>query len=992
VKRAALAVAMIIVCVGGLSCHLDDYCLQCGHGDAGGDGMTGDGPGDALDSGTCIPTGDEVCDGKDNDCDGLIDEGVLPMVGQLCPNQVGECAGGVWQCTPTYHCSVSVNRPCSGPNDATCPSGETCAPNDNTTDRLTCSKSPSPEICDGKDNNCNGTTDENDPEGGALCGDIMMGGACRHGVKHCLPTTPGNPATDTIQCIGYIGPTAETCDGQDNDCDGMIDEFADIGSLGPCQGKVCSGGSNPGVVCTTNADCMGGSCVGPFGPCKQGTLVCQSGNVVCMGATNPTFETCNGIDDDCDGSIDEDFNTNTDVNNCGACGNVCGAGLPNNGNAVWACQAGTCQIASCNAGYHDNNNSPTDGCEFGVCFFSGAEVCDGVDNDCDGVIDEKTAIGAPPGICATEGECAGTVATCPCQDKPDSMGCATPSGWVCIYGPNVSKDANGNIIPETKCDGLDNDCNGIIDDAQPEVRHADCGTYPSCPFTGATCNNGQTGVCARAGNFVCDAANPTGPAVCNAPDGSGSKTTETCNNLDDDCDGIIDNGSSTGNMPGQEWVAIGGGHQMMKYEASRPDALTNNNASTRTCNTVAITTTSEAGSTATYTTSAAHGFTAGTVVIVAGVGVNGYNGTLLIVTAPTATTFTAKLGTTGLAASSGGTASTNCIATCSTTGRLPWTDVTYLQALGACQAVGATLCSESAWHRACSAVSASQFPISVNGANTSGTLIEAEDYAGIAFATSGGVTRSWVEDETPGFSGISNMIAAPSGNVAIGAANGAAPRLDYTVTFPTAGTYRVFVHMFANNNNGGNFYSAYVGFGATTPANPTLTFKNTATTTWQWIAPASGFVVAAGGSGTISLYMGDGNVKVDAIFVTTNAGTPTFPTNGAGFKWALQPTPNYTANVCNDLNYTGAGNGAPLATGTLASCYANDGAFTGSSNDHAFDMAGNVKEWTLAHQPGQNPVRGGAFNNTANGIDCPLNFTLADDAFFFPDVGFRCCR
>ena len=54
-------------------------------------------------------------------------------------------------------------------------------------------------------------------------------------------------------------------------------------------------------------------------------------------------------------------------------------------------------------------------------------------------------------------------------------------------------------------------------------------------------------------------------------------------------------------------------------------------------------------------------------------------------------------------------------------------------------------------------------------------------------------------------------------------------------------------------------------------------------------------------------------------------------------------------------------------------------------------MSGNVKEWALAHQPGQNPIRGGASNNTGVGISCALNFTLADDTFFFPNVGFRCC-
>ena len=77
-----------------------------------------------------------------------------------------------------------------------------------------------------------------------------------------------------------------------------------------------------------------------------------------------------------------------------------------------------------------------------------------------------------------------------------------------------------------------------------------------------------------------------------------------------------------------------------------------------------------------------------------------------------------------------------------------------------------------------------------------------------------------------------------------------------------------------------------------------------------------------------------------------------------------------------------------LIGGDRASCYANWGAATARVND----LSGNVKEWTLARQPGANPIRGGASNNEAAGISCGLAFTLADDSFFFPNVGFRCCR
>ena len=995
-----LALLLTVMCASGLSCSLNDYCLQCTK-DAGGDGGVSDADagGDATDASTCVPTGDEECDGKDNDCDGLIDEGVLPGVGDLCDNQMGECAGGVKQCTPTYHCSVSTTKACLGANDTTsCPSGETCNADDASTNHITCSKNPKPELCDGKDNNCNGMVDEGNPltdmNGNSFaskCG--PSGGTCVQGQNICAVAPncggSGQPACGTISCVGAIGPQPEQCDTLDNDCDGNIDE--DLTNLGTC------GAPEPGCASP------------PCGLCKLGTLQCADSNmgmtasIVCMGAVNPTFELCNGKDDDCDGATDEDFNLMTDANNCGSCGHVCGAGLTNAGNADWACSAGQCVITSCKAGYHNNNGLASDGCEFGQCFASGPEVCDGQDNDCDGVIDEMGAIGAAPPICATQGACAGTVASCPCMNTADSAGCTTggacttscamPSGWKCTYGGNVSTDSNGNIIAETKCDGIDNDCNGIIDDNQPPMAHADTNTT----FMPPACNDGKLGICEGFGNMHCDdgtftgstpGGNLTGPALCDVTSPGKPKGTESCNNLDDDCDGVVDNGANTGNLPGQEWIDIGNGHKMMRYEASRPDATSTDGGtvSVKACNTASIASVSESGASATFTTSAAHGFTTGQVVTVAGVTNTAYNGTWQITSVPTITTFTATLASSGLAPSSSGTASTNCVATCSTAGRQPWTNITYEQALSACQAVGATLCSESTWHRTCSAVSSQALPVSVPSSTSSGALIEVEDYLAIAFATSGTTTHSWVEDETPGFSGISNMEAQPvsGGNIAIGSANGASPRLDYQVTFPAAGTYRIFLHMFANTNNGGNFFSAYVGMGATAPVTPTLTFKNTSTASWQWIG-STGTAVAAGTTSMISLYMGDPGVKVDAIYITTNTGTPTITLNPIGNKWAMQPTTGYTANVCNDQNYTGTGAGGPLASGTLTSCYSAVGT-------NVFDLSGNVKEWTLAHQPGQNPIRGGAFNNTANGIDCPLNFTLADDTFFFNDVGFRCCK
>jgi hypothetical protein len=239
---------------------------------------------------------------------------------------------------------------------------------------------------------------------------------------------------------------------------------------------------------------------------------------------------CDGADNDCDSMIDEVFDFANDPFHCGDCTTVCTAA---NGQA--GCSNSMCTVLFCQTGYWDRNNDPSDGCEY-QCDFQGSEVCNGIDDDCDLGVDEGLTA---PTNCTQIGECAGAFATC-----------GGTSGWNCNYPATVSLDAMNDIVPESDCDGRDNDCDGVADDF--------------FPTKGQSCARGM-GACRTTGTIVCNAMQDG--VECNAADGSGNSTAEICDGIDQNCDGVLDDGAP------DDWVKLGGANiWMYKYEASRPDA------------------------------------------------------------------------------------------------------------------------------------------------------------------------------------------------------------------------------------------------------------------------------------------------------------------------------------------------------------------------------------------------------------------------------------
>jgi len=421
----------------------------------------------------------ERCNGADDDCNGWTDEGWTGL-GTVCVVGVGECQKtGVRACTAdggAVECNVT-------PGD------------------------PSPELCDGRDNDCDGAYDEDFPEKGKPC-QVGQGECVRNGVFACRADGTG------VECNASPGsPSEERCDDLDNDCDGLIDEdfatkgktcFAGIGEClrpgvfvcredgtdvrcnavaGPVRPEVCDGLDNDcdGLVDEEWPD-KGQVCLVGLGECQRaGTLSCNgegTGLVCSAGPGAEADEVCDGKDNDCDGLVDEDWQDK---------GKACVVGLGECvRTGVFVCGPDGSDV-ECNA-----SPGPVQ-----------PEVCDGKDNDCDGLVDEDFPQKGQ--VCLVgQGECqrAGTLV---CN--------AAGTGLQCSATPGAGT--------QETCDGKDNDCDGSTDEEWPDK--------------GKVCTVG-TGVCLRTGTYVCNPAQ-TG-IICNATAGSGS--VEVCDYLDNDCDGSTD--------------------------------------------------------------------------------------------------------------------------------------------------------------------------------------------------------------------------------------------------------------------------------------------------------------------------------------------------------------------------------------------------------------------------------------------------------------------
>jgi hypothetical protein len=368
------------------------------------------------------------------------------------------------------------------------------------------------EVCDGADNDCNGTTDDGDinvmcPRGPHVAASACPEGACV--IAECEPAfancdlDPANGCETPTNTVTSCGACGIPCDPANatGDCSG-----------GTCRVATCDMGfadcnMNPADGCetplSTITDCggCGRSCApaGAIGDCSTGS--CRIG-------------VCDPNRGDCDGRPENGCETLLTTNSdCGRCRNVC---APSGG--IGDCSTGTCRLTTCTApGFADCDMMSSNGCETNTRTLTNCGGCGVTCSHMNGVSSCDSGSCTLAGCTTGFGNCDGLQGN-GCEQRLNTNAHCGACGSTCTVANGTGDCSSGTCRVAAcnpgwgNCDG--NDANGCEQSLTTLTHCGGCGM--SCSRTNAT-------------------------ATC----GTGSCLIQTCNSGWGNCDGLQSNGCET---------------------------------------------------------------------------------------------------------------------------------------------------------------------------------------------------------------------------------------------------------------------------------------------------------------------------------------------------------------------------------------------------------------------------------------------------------------
>jgi hypothetical protein len=479
------------------------------------------------------PSATELCNGVDDDCDGLLSEAELDDDGDGQTGCDGDCDSDdatIWSGAPEL-CD-GLDNDCDGfptleevdlDGDGEAQCDGDCAPFDSTISSLIS------EFCDGFDSDCDGVIPpeeiDNDGDGRTECED---------------------PDGDCDDTNGATFPTAvEICDGADNNCDGALpldEQDVDADGFLACDDDCDDGDAavrpdSPEVCDGVDTDCDGSLLPEELDADGDGSFVC---NGDCSDLDPAVFsgadEVCDGKDNDCD---EELLSSEVDADGDGflACDDDC----DDTENDVYPGAPEICDSVDSDCdGALGEDEQDLDGDGYAGCsdqdcddhdpliHIGAVETCNWIDDDCDGELPPEETDADGDGSAPCDGDCDDTAAdvspfeleACDgrdtdCNPKTDETTDADGDGYSPCDGDCLDDFAPVNPGRPEICDGLDTDCDGAGSDL-PEDEFED---FADLDEDGETVCEGD-----------CDDLDP---AVLQAAE-------EACDGVDNNCDGLID--------------------------------------------------------------------------------------------------------------------------------------------------------------------------------------------------------------------------------------------------------------------------------------------------------------------------------------------------------------------------------------------------------------------------------------------------------------------